>query len=354
MCHAAQVDADMGRGHDRSCCNRAFEVTGLASSCEEGFCLAVLGQTGARVPQVQARTVDAAAGRQPEAQVCVLTAHVQGPLPSASRLEVSGPQMLEVHDCAGSGQGEVQVCAEQTCLLSRQVLQAAAAETRRVQGCQESSVLCLGRGPPCHCQGRFKDGAAIDQHFFGQVFCCRHFSSVEGTECHATAGPCRELLGQVDAQEPQVQVCHAAQGEADRGRSHDWRRLPPASRASMPLGQGWCTHGAACGEGLPRSILPLEPSLPGSGAQVVQVSSMPCLSRCHFSRGQVRQEDTAAIDPRLCPSLVVSGCHCRCLPRQGQVRCTTVSVQATRKGRGSALAPSGFFRGGGRAVPNQP
>ena len=54
-----------------------------------------------------------------------------------------------------------------------------------------------------------------------EVSCCCHFSSVEGTECHVTASPCLELLGQVDAQEPQVQACHAVQN-AKKGIGHDW------------------------------------------------------------------------------------------------------------------------------------
>ena len=339
-CLAAQVHAKKGIGHDWNCCSHAFEVTGLASSCrtegEKDSCLTVLGQVGAQVPKFQDRKVDATAGRQPEAQVCVLTAHVRGPLPCASRLEASGSQVPEVQDCAGSGQGEVQVRAEQMCMLSCQVLQAPAAETNTVQVCQESSELCPGRCPSSQGQVRFEDVAAIDQHFFGQARCpldCAQatYASEAGFEvsccCHSSSveGPCLEPLGQVDAQKPKVQVCHAAQVDAKRDRGHDWRRPPPASRASLPPGQVWCTHAAACGAGLPCSISPLASSLPGPGAQVVQVSS-----RCQLSRGQVKPEDTAAIDSHLCPGLVASGCHCRCLLRQGQVRCPVDSVQATR------------------------
>ena len=73
----------------RNCCNKAFEVRSLSSSCragvEEGSCLAVLGQVGAQVPKAQACKVDAAAGCQPSVQVCKITAHAQGPPPLASR-----------------------------------------------------------------------------------------------------------------------------------------------------------------------------------------------------------------------------------------------------------------------------
>ena len=115
---------------DRSCRSHACEVTGPASLYRtdggHDSCLAVLGQTGAQVPNFQDCKVDATAGRQPGAQVCKLTVHVQGPSPYATRLEVSGSRVPVVQDYAGSGQGELHVCAEQVCLLSGQVLQASA------------------------------------------------------------------------------------------------------------------------------------------------------------------------------------------------------------------------------------
>ena len=141
---------------------------------------------------------------------------------------------------------------------------------------------------------------------------------VEGRSC------CNEAseVCQDDAAEAQV--------GAKRCIGHDWRQPPPASKACLISGQVLQVPVAACGVQPPCLLFPPESSFSGPGAQVVQESSRLCSDRCQFSRGQVRSEEIAAVDPRLFgPGLVASGCQCRCLPCQGQVRCPFDYVQAT-------------------------